>query len=63
MTELVKVLMHRDGISEKEAKDIQREMIQRVWDGEDPEEVLYDEGLEPDYVFDILPRANFKRRA
>ena len=55
MTELVKVLMHRDGISEKEAQDIRRGMVQRVWDGEDPEEVLYEEGLEPDYVFDILP--------
>ena len=55
MTELVRVLMNRDGISKKEAQEIRKEMMQRVWDGEDPEEVLYDEGLEPDYVFDILP--------
>ena len=55
MTELVRVLMNRDGISRKEAQDIRKEMMQRVWDGEDPEEVLYEEGLEPDYVFDILP--------
>ena len=55
MTELVRVLMNRDGISRKEAQGIREEMMQRVWDGEDPEEVLYEEGLEPDYVFDILP--------
>lgn len=55
MTELVRVLMNRDGISKKEAQEIRKEMMQRVWDGEDPEEVLYKEGLEPDYVFDILP--------
>lgn len=57
MTELVRVLINRDGISKKEAQDIRKEMMQRVWDGEDPEEVLYEEGLEPDYVFDILPSA------
>ena len=55
MTELVRVLMNRDGISRKEAQGIREEMMQRVWDGEDPEEVLYEEGLEPDYFFDILP--------
>ena len=58
MTELVKVLMDRDGISKKEAQEIRKEMMERVWDGEDPEEVLYEEGLEPDYVFDILPGGN-----
>lgn len=55
MTDLVRVLMDRDGISKKEAQEIRKEMMERVWDGEDPEEVLYEEGLEPDYVFDILP--------
>ncbi len=29
-------------------------MIERVMDGEDPEEILFEEGLEPDYVFDII---------
>lgn len=38
----------------KEAEEIIAEMKARVLDGEDPEEVLYDFGLEPDYVFDIL---------
>ena len=35
-------------------EDIISEMKERVQSGEDPEEVLYDEGLEPDYVFDLL---------
>lgn len=30
------------------------EMRDRVLNGEDPEEVLYDFGLEPDYVFDLI---------
>jgi len=34
--------------------DIILEMRERVLSGEDPEEVLYDEGLEPDYVMDLL---------
>jgi hypothetical protein len=29
-------------------------MKQRVSEGEDPEEVLLDEGFEPDYIFDII---------
>lgn len=55
MSELTKVLMERDGIDETEAKELIDNAKQRVEDGEDPEEVLYDEfGLEPDYVFDLL---------
>jgi len=38
----------------KEAKEILKEMKERFNEGEDPEEVLHDYGLEPDYVFDIL---------
>ena len=30
------------------------EMVAMVDSGEDPEEVLHNEGLEPDYVFDLL---------
>jgi hypothetical protein len=37
-----------------EAREIIQEMRARVMEGEDPEEVLYEEGLEPDYVFDLL---------
>ena len=52
--ELLQIFMNRDGMTRKEAKELIAEMRQRVWDGEDPEEVLYEEGLEPDYVFDLL---------
>lgn len=31
-----------------------QEMKKMVSDGEDPEEVLHDEGFEPDYIFDLL---------
>ena len=55
MRELKKVLMGRDGISSKEADEVIADAKQRVWDGEDPEEVLADEfGLEPDYIFDLM---------
>lgn len=52
--ELVKIFMKRDSLTEKEAKALVREMRERVWEGENPEEVLYDEGLEPDYIFDLI---------
>ena len=52
--ELVKIFMERDGLTKAEAIDLVREMRQRVWEGEDPEEVLYEEGLEPDYIFDLV---------
>lgn len=55
MSELIEVLMNRDELSLEEATDRVREMRRSVLiDGEDPEEILYDEGLEPDYIFDIL---------
>jgi hypothetical protein len=49
------ILMRRDGMTRDEARDAIHEMQQRVIDGEDPEEVLHEIGLEPDYIFDILP--------
>ena len=52
--ELLQIFMDRDGMTRKEAKEYIAELCQRVWEGEDPEEVLYEEGLEPDYVFDLL---------
>ncbi len=54
MSELKEVFMRRDGMSSEEADERIQEMRELVAEGEDPEEVLYDEGLEPDYIFDIL---------
>lgn len=42
------------GYTLQEAEEVYNTMVERVFDGEDPEEVLYEEGLEPDYVFDLL---------
>lgn len=61
MTDLVKVLMKRDGLSHKDAEEIRHEMMMRVLDGENPEDVLEDEGLEPDYFFDIMPAPEIRK--
>lgn len=53
MNKIVKVLMQRDDLSFDEAVAVLEDMRARIHD-EDPEEILYDEGLEPDYVFDLL---------
>lgn len=42
------------GNSLEEAKEMINEMIERVFEGENPEDVLQEFGLEPDYIFDIL---------
>ncbi len=55
MSELQSVLMCRDHMTASEARDTIADLRRRVYNGEDPEELLHDElGLEPDYVFDIL---------
>ncbi|MGR3809590.1 hypothetical protein [Jiulongibacter sp. NS-SX5] len=54
MKDLKTVLMTRDGMPEAAADELIAEMHERVLDGEDPEDILYEIGLEPDYVFDLL---------
>jgi len=54
MESLKKVLMKRDELTAEEADAEIMAMHERVLEGEDPEEVLYEIGLEPDYVFDLL---------
>ncbi|SHI61131.1 hypothetical protein SAMN02745671_01141 [Anaerovibrio lipolyticus DSM 3074] len=54
MNELVRIFMERDKMTKQEAVEYVKDMRKRVWEGEDPEEVLYEEGLEPDYVFDLI---------
>ena len=52
---IVEVLMRRDGLSEEEALEILADGRRSVEQGEDLEEVLYQEfGLEPDYIFDLI---------
>lgn len=47
--------MQGQDLSKDEAKEIIEEMRKRVHeDNEDPEEVLHEEGLEPDYILDLI---------
>ena len=48
------VLIERDGFTPEEAKEEVNEMREAVREGENPEELLYDIGLEPDYIFDLI---------
>ena len=51
---LLQAIMAVDSCCEEEAEVIQQELVQAVIDGENPEQVLHDFGLEPDYVIDLL---------
>ena len=55
MDNLKTVLMRRDEMSASEADELIAEMQERVMEGENPEELLYEIGLEPDYFFDLIP--------
>jgi hypothetical protein len=59
---LLQAIMSKDGCSRQDAEDLIDEMRERIYlEGEDPEEVLFDEGLEPDYVDDLLDgESNFE---
>jgi hypothetical protein len=51
---LKQALMNGQDLTAEEADDLIAEMREQVNDGANPEHVLYDEGLEPDYVFDLI---------
>ncbi len=53
MNDLIRALIAK-GYSQSEVQEVYKDMLCEVGRGEDPEEVLYSEGLEPDYVFDLL---------
>lgn len=56
-SQIIPILMRRDGMSLDEARELLEECKQMVReDGLDPEQVLYDElGLEPDFIWELLP--------
>ena len=54
MESLLKILMKRDDLTEAEAQEIIDDAKQQVRDGENPEDVLYEMGLEPDYFDELL---------
>lgn len=43
-----------NGYSNEEALQEIKEMRNRVASGENPEEILYEYGLEPDYFFELI---------
>jgi hypothetical protein len=51
---LLQALMDAQELSKMEALEVINEMKERIVDGENPEEILFEEGLEPDYVFDLI---------
>ena len=56
MSQLLEVLITRDKMVRSEAIELINDARKRVMDGEDPEEILLEEfGLEPDYIFDLIP--------
>lgn len=54
MTELRNALIEGGNYTEAQANEAIADMKDRVLDEEDPEEVLRDYGLEPDYILDII---------
>jgi hypothetical protein len=54
MESLKEVLIRRDKMTSENADDLINEMKSRMYEGENPEELLYEIGLEPDYIFDLL---------
>ena len=54
LTELHIAIMNRDNVSVLEANELINLLKQQVQEGENPEDVLFEEGFEPDYIFDIL---------
>jgi len=52
--ELLNALQVGQGMSRKEAIETIKDMMVQVREGADPEELLYDVGLEPDYVFALM---------
>ena len=47
--------MERDGMSGLEANEEIKDIRNRVFNGENPEQILFEEyRLEPDYIFDII---------
>jgi len=49
------ILMQRDGMSGVEANQEIKDLRSRVFEGENPETILFEEyRLEPDYIFDLI---------
>lgn len=51
---LKETLMNRDGLTSDEAEELIEQMREDIEEGADPEDVLFDMGLEPDYLEDLI---------
>jgi hypothetical protein len=55
MATIRQILMQRDGFTSLEADNLVRDARVRVFNGDNPEEILFEEfGLEPDYIFELI---------
>lgn len=54
MDSLQEILIKRDGYSQEDAVREIAGMRERVIEGENPETLLFEIGLEPDYIFDLI---------
>lgn len=61
MTELRQALLSKYQFDHEIVESVMEEMICLVNEGESPEQVLFDEGLEPDYFFDLIDEAEKKK--
>jgi len=52
--QLKDALMTGQEMSSTEADEAIEDMKEQVLAGDDPDEVLYEYGLEPDYIFEII---------
>ena len=50
----IKQSLAAQGYDREEIKSTIEWMVEDLNNGMDPEEILYDNGLEPDYVFDLM---------
>ena len=53
---IIEALISREGCSYEEALEIKNEIAKEIYDrfDEDPEEILDEHGLEPDYLVEVL---------
>jgi hypothetical protein len=51
---LIDVLTNRENGDAEAAQHIFDEMVEKVKNGEDAEDVLYEEGLKLDYIMDLI---------
>ncbi len=53
-SDLLRAIQFQNDCTPSEAMAIIKEMAELILEGENPEDLLFDEGLEPDYVLALL---------